>query len=282
MTDIERTLQTGVQSLENELAVDDFGTKSRNLSKMIRAGLPVPKGWALSWEFAQQVTKGHRGAIERLLRIGDAAPGLLAVRSSAIGEDGERASFAGQHLTILGVSGAHALVSAVVRVERSGETEAARTYRQSSGVSEEPKVAVTIQKLLDPEVAGVMFTVNPLNGDDERLAEAAWGLGDAVVSSRVSPDSYRIARGGVLLSSTAGVKRLSLHPKAGGGIEEREIHSNCAAELSLSGGDFAALDDLATRCETVFGHGQDIEWAKAEGCFWLLQSRPITSMCAAR
>jgi hypothetical protein len=96
------------------------------------------------------------------------------VRSSAVGEDSEGASFAGQHVTILNVRHEDHVVDAVLRVRESAHTESARAYRRTLGMDEAPRVAVVIQRMIEPECAGVMFTKNPLNGADERVIEAPW------------------------------------------------------------------------------------------------------------
>jgi pyruvate,water dikinase len=268
------------EAVELRDALDErrFGGKSVNLGAMLRGDLPVPGGVALSWAFARAVSEGRRSAVERLLALGDRMPGLLAVRSSAVGEDAADASFAGQHLTVLGVQGAQDLVAAVLKVERSGAALGALAYRAAKGDLGEARVAVTVQRLLDPEAAGVLFSRNPVSGADERLVEAAWGLGEAVVSSRVTPDSYRVQPGGALLDCTPGDKLLSLHPLPGGGIEERRPGAGKARQLCLAPADLVKLDQLAQACEAQFGGPQDIEWAKADDRIWLLQSRPITAM----
>lgn len=254
-----------------------FGGKSVNLGQMLGRGLPVPGGVALSWDFARAVAEGDRRAVERLLAFGDQTAGLLAVRSSAVGEDADGASFAGQHLTVLGVEGAYNLVAAVIRVERSGSAKSAQAYREVRGEVGEVRMGVTVQQLVDPDAAGVMFTRNPLDGADERVIEAAWGLGEAVVASRVTPDSFRVSRGGKRLAFSAGEKRISLHPQAGGGVEERRLGPEKARQPCLTDTDLEELDRLASVCEAHFGGPQDIEWAKAEARIWLLQSRPVTT-----
>lgn len=254
-----------------------YGGKSVNLGAMLRERLPVPDGWALSADFAHDVADGDVAAIRQLLDFGDGlSDGLFAVRSSAIGEDSAEASFAGQHATILGVRGAHPLVAAVLRVVKSGASLSALAYRRASGDGSSARVGVAVQKLLDPVCAGVLFTRNPIDGKDERVVEAAWGLGEAVVASRVTPDRFRFARGGTLLQADAGDKPLSLHPLPGGGLEERALDAAKATALCLGVSDIAALEKLANDCERVFGLHQDIEWAKADGRIYLLQARAIT------
>src|SRR6476661_8837653 len=133
-----------------------------------------------------------------------------AARSSAPDEDGADASFAGQHLTLLNVPTVDDLVAAVREIWWSANSDSAITYRQRVGLFARPSVGVVVQSLLDPDVAGVMFTRNPINGADERLIEASWGLGEVVVAGRVIPDSFRMDRAGVVLERTPGLKKLAI------------------------------------------------------------------------
>ena len=126
-------------------------------------------------------------------------PTPLAVRSSAVGEDSAGASFAGQHITVLNVPSADDVEAAVREVWWSANSDSAITYRKRLGVFARPSVGVVVQSLLQPDTAGVMFTRNPITGADERMIEASWGLGEAVVSGRVIPDSFRVARSGEVL-----------------------------------------------------------------------------------
>ena len=130
----------------------------------------------------------------------------LAVRSSAVDEDGAEASFAGQHLTLLNVPTAADCPSALRDIWWSANSDSAITYRQRVGLFTRPSVGVVIQTLLDPEIAGVMFTENPMTGADERVIEASWGLGEAVVAGLVIPDHYRFDRSGQVLERKPGRK----------------------------------------------------------------------------
>ena len=116
------------------------------------------------------------------------------MRSSAVDEDGTDASFAGQHLTLLNVPSADDVPSALREIWWSANSDSAITYRQRVGLFTRPSVGVVIQTLLDPDVAGVMFTKNPVTGADERVIEASWGLGEAVVAGLVIPDTFRVDR----------------------------------------------------------------------------------------
>src|SRR2546430_4742836 len=176
-----------------------FGSKAVGLGDATRGGLPVPPGFALSGPVVDAVASGEEDAIKAVAESVRSLATPFAVRSSAVGEDGADASFAGQHITLLNVPSAAEVTDAVREVWWSANSDSAITYRQKKGQFVRPSVGVVVQSLLDPDVAGVMFTQNPINGADERMIEASWGLGEAVVAGRVIPDNFRIARSGEVL-----------------------------------------------------------------------------------
>jgi len=133
-----------------------------------------------------------------------------------------------------------------------------------------------VQVLLDPDAAGVMFTQNPVTGADERVIEASFGLGEAVVAGLVIPDTFRIDRSGEVLERTAGLKKIAVRSRPDGGTVEEAVPRERAEELCLDDGHLAALSDLADRCERVYGRARDIEWAVAGGTLYLLQCRAVT------
>jgi pyruvate,water dikinase len=257
-----------------------FGGKSSSLARSLKAGLPTPNGFAISARAVAAIDAGHAETIEYAHGVYRAMlSGLVAVRSSAIGEDGAAASFAGQHATVLGVMGEEQLLAAVAKVHASGLQQHALVYREQMGLSSQaPKVAVTVQRLIDPRVAGVMFTRNPVTGADERIAEAAFGLGEVVVASLVTPDTIRFGRDGDIIDYAIGYKSESHHPLERGGISIRE-YDQAEAELPcLDGDDIGKLNRLAADCERVYGHGLDMEWGFVGEELFLLQCRPITRM----
>jgi Pyruvate phosphate dikinase, AMP/ATP-binding domain/Cyclic nucleotide-binding domain len=253
-----------------------FGSKAVGLGDATRGGLPVPPGIALSGPVVEAVACGEDQAIKDVTDSASALAGPFAVRSSAVGEDGADASFAGQHVTLLNVPSTAALTDAVREIWWSANSDSAITYRQRKGLFVRPSVGVVVQALLDPDVAGVMFTQNPINGADERMIEASWGLGEAVVAGLVIPDNVRIARSGEVLERTPGMKKIAIRRAADGGTVEEQMPAEDVERLCLSDADLAGLNELATRCEQVYGEGRDIEWAIAEGQLYLLQCRPIT------
>jgi phosphoenolpyruvate synthase/pyruvate phosphate dikinase len=259
-----------------------FGAKAVQLGQAVRDGLPVPPGVALAGSIVEQVASGQESAIDEVEQAVRSLSGPLAVRSSAVGEDSADASFAGQHLTLLNVPSSHEVSSAVREVWWSANSDSAITYRQRVGLFARPSVGVVVQTLLDPEVAGVMFTQNPINGADERMIEASWGLGEAVVAGLVIPDSYRLDRSGAVLERRAGVKKVAIRSVADGGTLEEEVAPELVERLSLDDDQLGKLNALAGRCEEVYGPARDIEWAFAGGELFLLQSRAVTKAASSR
>ena len=255
-----------------------FGFKAVGLGQAIRDGLPVPPGVALSGSIVEAVAAGEPSAIQQVVKVVAPLGGPLAVRSSAVDEDGAEASFAGQHLTLLNVPSAEHLASALSEIWWSANSDSAITYRQRVGRFTRPSVGVVVQALLNPEAAGVMFTRNPVTGDDERVIEASWGLGEAVVAGIVIPDHYRVDRAGQVLERTPGLKQVAVRCLPGGGTTQEQVSAELVERLCLEDGALHDLHLLAARCEEIYGSGRDIEWALAGGKVYLLQCRAITQV----
>jgi pyruvate, water dikinase len=255
-----------------------YGSKAVGLGQAVRDGLPVPPGIALSGPLVEAVASADEGALATVVGAVRPLGGPLAVRSSAVDEDGADASFAGQHLTLLNVPSAAELGTALREIWWSANSDSAITYRKRVGVFTRPSVAVVVQVLLDPDCAGVMFTRNPITGADERMIEASWGLGEAVVAGLVIPDSYRVSRDGQVLERRAGLKRVAIRTLAAGGTVEEEVAPALVEQLCLDDSQLAELNRLAGRCEEVYGPNRDIEWAIADGTVYLLQCRAVTKV----
>ena len=254
---------TGIVPLVEADTEELYGAKAVGLGDALRAGLPVPPGVGLSGPLVDSIASGEPASTAALLEAVRELPTPLAVRSSAVGEDSAGASFAGQHITVLNVPSADDVEAAVREVWWSANSDSAITYRKRLGVFARPSVGVVVQSLLQPDTAGVMFTRNPITGADERMIEASWGLGEAVVSGRVIPDSFRVARSGEVLSSRAGLKRFAIRSAADGGTVDVDVAPDLVESLCLSDAQLQALSDLAADCERVYGPERDIEWAFA-------------------
>lgn len=254
-----------------------FGSKAVGLGDALRDGLPAPPGIALAGPVVEAVAGEDARAIARVAKAMRNLRGPFAVRSSAIDEDGADASFAGQHLTLLNVSTAEDVPGALREVWWSANSDSAITYRQRVGLFTRPSVGVVVQTLLDPESAGVMFTQNPITGAEERVIEASWGLGEAVVAGLVIPDHYRLDADGRVLERKPGRKSIAIRTLPTGGTFEEEVPAERVEAPCLDEDQLQQLARLATRCEQVYGPARDVEWAFADGTLYLLQCRAMTT-----
>jgi pyruvate,water dikinase len=214
----------------------------------------------------------------------DLGPGRLAVRSSATMEDLPGHSFAGLYDSFLGVAEASEVLSAVKKCWASLWTERAFDYREKNGLDHRgARMAVIIQRLIDADASGVLFTADPVSGRTDRLVlEAVFGLGEALVSGKVSPDRIVLAREGFrILEHTVAEKTVEIIAVEGG-CAERPVEPPRARSACLREHEVRQLVGLALKSEAAFGTPQDIEWARAGGTFFILQSRPVTTLPHAR
>ncbi len=230
---------------------------------------PVPDALAAAIERAYAELCAREGA--------DALP--VAVRSSATAEDLPDASFAGQQETFLHVRGAAALLEHVRRCWASLWTAQAISYRASMGFDHGAvALAVVVQSMAPAEVAGVMFTANPVSGRaDEILISASYGLGESVVSGSVTPDTFVLAPDGAVRARTLGAKETRIVPD-GDGTRTEPVPAELRARFCLSDADLRALVAMAARVQAHYGAPQDTEWALSGGRLALLQARPITTL----
>jgi pyruvate,water dikinase len=255
-----------------------FGGKAVSLGAALRAGLPVPPGGAVGATLVDRVATGEQAAIEAVLASPHIPDVRLAVRSSAVGEDSAGASFAGQHATKLNVR-KEAVHGAMNVVWASARTESALAYRARKGLPAHPKIAAVVQMLVEPLAAGVLFTRNPMTGANERLIEASWGLGEAVVNGMIVPDRVRMSPAGHVLESVVGDKDVKVWYAQGDGTAEVPVDPSLRHVACLGDAHLAALHDLAERCTRVWGPALDIEWALGgDAVIYLLQCRPITTV----
>lgn len=256
---------------------DLVGGKALGLARLLAAGLPVPPAFCLTAAaHARLRDDGLRGDVALLHDIARAFEALgggpVAVRSSATAEDGAVASFAGQQATVLGVRQLDELHAAIARCWASLDAEGAVAYRRQHGLGP-MGMAVVVQRLVEADAAGVLFTRDPLSPDRRMLVEASWGLGESVVSGLVTPDRFSLDwQSGTVLDRQLAVKTIERTSHG-----ERAVPADRQAAACLSDAQLAALAELGRRCEELFGEPRDIEWALAGGQLWLLQARPITA-----
>ncbi|MDS0477314.1 phosphoenolpyruvate synthase [Natrinema sp. 1APR25-10V2] len=210
--------------------------------------------------------------------VGD-GEAFVAVRSSATAEDLPDASFAGQQETFLNVT-EEDLLDRVRECWASLFTQRAIYYRQEQGFDHSAvNIAVVVQQMVDAEKSGVMFTSHPSTGDPTMIIEAAWGLGEAVVSGAVSPDNYVIDRKDRSMDVTIAEKKVMYEKdEATGQTVERDVPEDKRTQRVVSDDEIDELMDLGERVEDHYGEPQDVEWAIVDGEVYMLQSRPITTI----
>ncbi len=253
-----------------------FGGKAANLATAVRAGHTVPPGVALDTALVEGVAAADPACLAALDQAVATLRFPLAVRSSAPGEDGLGASFAGLHHTQLGVGDRDALHDAIHSVWASAHGAAAQAYRRRLGLSGRPEMAVLLQEMLQPAASGVRFGCDPISGEDVRVLEVAPGLGVAVVDGRVRPDRLRLAPSGEVIERVIGDKPVQV-VVGREGVEEVQLSPEQAHAPCLDEAAARAVHDLGEACDRLFAHPQDVEFALAGDTLWLLQSRPVTT-----
>lgn len=253
-----------------------YGGKAVQLGAALRAGLPVPAGYAVSHESVKRITAGDEAAISELRDAARSLARRLAVRSSAVDEDGGLASYAGIYTTLLNLTDEDRLFEAIQQVADSGKSAPAIAYQRRQGRAALSPVSVIMQEMIDSDCSGVMFTRHPVTGQDERVIEACWGLGESIASGRIIPDMYTVSRGGFSIQVQIGDKETAIVHDEHGGTSEMKLDASLSRQACLSDHQVRQLDQLAAQCEEVFGEALDIEWAYSENRLYLLQCRKIT------
>ncbi len=215
--------------------------------------------------------------IRALSRLGEQA--AYAVRSSATAEDLPTASFAGQQDTYLNVVGPAAILQHVSRCWASLFTERAVTYRLRNGVDQRKvHMAVVVQRMVFPQVAGILFTADPVTGSRKVVSvEASFGLGEALVSGLVNADVYKV-RDGEIVAKAIATKQLAIQASPAGGTQTHAIEPERQQQPALTDAQVVRLAQLGRRIEAHFGRPQDIEWCLVDDAFHIVQSRPITTL----
>lgn len=205
---------------------------------------------------------------------------VVAVRSSATGEDGADASFAGMNATFTNISGEQELLDAVQRCWASLFGPRVVAYRASRGFSADPAMAVVVQEMIASERAGVAFTADPTTDAEDRVVvEGAYGQGEVVVSGSVEPDTYVVAKEtGEILSRRIGYKSFKIIRGADGSDQTVELPEADRQAQVLSDDEVRTIAEIAMRSERHSGCPQDTEWAIADGKTWIVQTRPITTL----
>ena len=299
--------------------IDTVGGKGASLGELTGAGLPVPSGFVVtadtyrtfieetgiagelfaavdvdtadSTALAEAEQRARKLVLETewpdgqksdVLAAYDDLSGepVVAVRSSATAEDLPDASFAGQQETFLNVP-REDLLDRIKRCWASLFTQRAIYYRQEQGFAHDAvDIAVVVQRMVDAEKSGVMFTSHPSTGAPQVIVEAAWGLGEAVVSGSVTPDNYVFDRTGDELAdvTVATKKTMCVRDAETGETVERAVPEEKRDQRVLDDEEIRALRDLGERVEAHYDSPQDVEWAIVDGDIYMLQSRPVTTI----
>lgn len=202
-----------------------------------------------------------------------------AVRSSATAEDLPTASFAGQQDTYLNISGKEAILKHISKCWASLFTERAVTYRIQNGFDHRKvHLSVVIQKMVFPQAAGILFTADPVTSNRKVVSiDASFGLGEALVSGLVNADSYKV-RNGKIIDKKISTKKLAIYALQDGGTTEQEIEPERQNRQALMDEQILSLTRMGRKIEEHFGYPQDIEWCLADDTFYIVQSRPITTL----
>jgi len=203
----------------------------------------------------------------------------FAVRSSATAEDLPTASFAGQQDTYLNIIGKEAILNHINKCWASLFTERAITYRLQNGFDNRKiYLSVVIQKMVFPQVAGILFTADPVTSNRKILSiDASFGLGEAMVSGLVNADIYKVCDGEII-DKRISTKKLAIYALEEGGTKEQEIESGMQNMQALMDEQILQLEHIGRNVEEHFGCPQDIEWCLADDIFYIVQSRPITTL----
>ena len=292
------------------------GGKGLNLHRLTTANFPVPPGFIVSTDvykafvahnnlqerivaLSQQTKTGDMASFEQassairalfaegdipadireaITQVRKALSGPVAVRSSATAEDLPEASFAGQQDTFLHVQGEDAVTTAVTQCWSSLWTARAMAYRQQQAIApDEVALAVVVQQMVPADIAGVLFTLNPVTGNKrEMMVNATWGLGEALVAGQVNPDTFVLDKTtGAIKSSQLGDKAV-MTAVAETGTMVTAVAPDKQHQSAITPDQAAQLAELGRAIEAHFGQPQDIEWAIANGQLYILQSRPVT------
>ncbi len=242
---------------------DEIGELSGEIRRVIE-GIAIPE------DIDEEITRF-------LARLGE--KNAYAVRSSATAEDLPTASFAGQQDTYLNILGKKAILKHISKCWASLFTERAVTYRlQNDFDHRKVQLSVVVQKMVFPQVAGILFTADPVTSNRTVLSiDASFGLGEAMVSGLVNADSYKV-RYGKMIDKKIATKKLAIYAVKEGGTKEEAIEPERQNRQALTDEQILQLERIGRKIEEHFGSPQDIEWCLSDNIFTIVQSRPITTL----
>ncbi|PJE13741.1 MAG: pyruvate kinase [Mycobacterium sp.] len=271
-----------------EATSENAGPKMGRLGELVRRGFDVPSGFVVtaaayapdgvSDTLAGEITAAYQ-------RLCDGAEKPVVVRSSAVDEDGDKASFAGIYDSYLGVLGADPVIAAVHSCWAAQHGGRAVAYRErlGDGSGDDTSIAVGVMLMVPARSSGVAFTIDPVTGRDDRLLiEASWGFGEPVVQGVVTPDRIEVADDGRILRYEIGDKRIIMRYNDGGGMERVEPDPQQAGAPALTAHEIAALSGRVRAVAATAGRPVDCEWVIDDsGGTWIVQWRPVTALPTA-
>ena len=252
--------QLAVQKVDERKRISEISRKIRDLIEGI------------------EIDKGIEEEIDRcLLTFG--FEHAYAVRSSATAEDLPFASFAGQQDTYLNIKGKDAILQHISKCWASLFTDRAVIYRMQNGFDHRKVyLSVVIQRMIFPQASGILFTADPVSSNRKVLSiDASFGLGEALVSGLVSADNYKVQEGRIVEKKIS-TKKLAIYARKEGGTVEKEIEPGQQVLSTLSDEQVLDLERIGRKLEAHFGCPQDIEWCLVDDTFYIVQSRPITTL----
>ncbi|MEM3074633.1 MAG: phosphoenolpyruvate synthase [Candidatus Pacearchaeota archaeon] len=284
---IEKTsIKKEIEKILNNINVDDtieLDEKSTNIREII-VNSQMPKDLEEeiieAYEHLSTDKKSLEFASKNALSIlkHSLEPTFVAVRSSATTEDLEDSSFAGQQETYLNVKGNKELLENVKKVFASLFTSRAIYYRKKRGFSGEKfALAVVVQKMINSDKSGVMFSKNPVKNNNNVLIEAVFGLGEGIVSGKINPDTYEVSSELEIISRKIGIKKIALTRNSNGKNVEVKLTEEKQTSQVLKDSEIKSLANFALKIEEHYKKPQDIEFAIESGEIYIVQSRPITT-----
>jgi len=280
-------IKESIYNILESIDVDDteeLETKAKEIRQIIiNSDLPTDLKHEISEAYENlSVDKNlmqNAGRYAQHILKNTAEPVFVAVRSSATTEDLDDSSFAGQQETYLNVKGNSELMLAIKRVFASLFTARAIFYRKKRGFSKEKfSLAVVVQKMIDSEKSGVMFTKNPVNNNTNVVIEAVFGLGEGIVSGMIKPDHYEVSENLKIVESKIADKKIALVRDSQGDNKQVNLTPRKSNEKVLEDSEIKSLANYAVRIEEHYGKPQDIEFALESGDIYIVQSRPITTL----
>lgn len=274
----------------NQLGQKDVGYaggKGASLGEMIRAGIQVPPGFVITTDVYKEITGGKeiKDFSDEIFEAFDQlGVERVAVRSSAVAEDSPSFSWAGQMDSYLNVK-KEDLLKSIQKCWKSIESERAQEYIKNQDVAPSKlMVAVVVQAMIDSEVSGVAFSVHPVTEDRNQIViEAGFGLGEAVVSGQITPDSYVVGKSRRrIIDKNVRTQTKGLYSANEGGSKWRKIPVKQRGNQVLPDEKILELSRIVIQIENHYGFPCDIEWSYKEGRFYILQSRPITTLSSIK